>query len=208
MNRRFVGFAAVVCAGLVAAACSSSPSESDNSTTTTTHHAHHSKQTTTTQATSSTTTSAAAVGSSCPTVTAAAGGTQGAAGTIVGTVTLTNPGPESCVIFGYPTLYRYSASGASEPVNEVHGINIDVGAAAAQPAATVTLTTNQQAEFTYEYSDVPANNGSESTCPTSASMSVGTPGVADTSNQFPLTMSPCSEGQLYVSPIYAASSGN
>jgi hypothetical protein len=202
------GLAAVLCGGILAAACSSSPSGSNDSTKSTSHHPTHSKQTTTTQATSSTTTSAAAVGSSCPTVTATAGGTQGAAGTIVGTVTLTNPGPGSCVIFGYPTLYRYSASGSTVPVDETHGITVNVGGSANQPASTVTLTTGEEAEFTYQYSDVPTNNGNESTCPTSTMMSVGTPGVADTSSQFPLTMSPCSEGQIYVSPIYAASSSN
>jgi len=103
---------------------------------------------------------------------------------------------------GYPTLFRYAANGSSVPVTVVHGITVNLGAPATSPPSTVVLAAGQQAEFTYQYSDVPT--GSETTCATSSSMAVSAPGVANPSAQFPLTMAPCSNGTIDVSPIYSA----
>ncbi|HEY2214237.1 MAG TPA: DUF4232 domain-containing protein [Acidimicrobiales bacterium] len=129
------------------------------------------------------------------------GAAQGAAGTLVGTVTITNPGPSNCTILGYPNLYRYAANGSSVPVTVVHGITLNLGAPATSPPTTVVLTAGQQAEFTYQYEDVPTGN--ETSCATSASMAVSVPGVANRSAQFPLSMDPCNNGTVEVSPIYA-----
>jgi hypothetical protein len=158
---------------------------------------------TTTTSAPVTTTTASSLGTSCPSVTAAASGAQGAAGTQIGTITLTNPGPSSCTIFGYPTLYRYDA-GNSIPVTIVHGLTVNLGPPATSPPSTVILAAGQQAEFTYQYSDVPT--GGETTCATSSSMAISVPGVASPSGQFPLTMAPCNNNTVDVSPVYSAAS--
>jgi Protein of unknown function (DUF4232) len=189
--------------GVVAAACSSSPGTSTSSGTAAAHRGTTTTSTapTPTSAPASTSTSSTAV-AACSSVTATAGATQGAAGTITGTITLTAAGTTPCTIFGYPSLARYAAGGASVPVTVVNGLTVDVPGAATT-SSTVTLTSSQGAAFTYQFSDVPT--GTETQCATSASLTVTTPGAASASPQFPLTMAPCDNGTVRVSPVYAAS---
>ena len=202
--RRALGVtAALVCAGLIAAACSSSPG---SHTTTTTAHSH--KTTTTTSTTSvppttaSTTTTAGVT--ACAQVTATTGQTQGAAGTIVGTITMTPVGSATCTMEGYPVLARFSSSGASVPITIVNGLTVNLSGPPTQPPAVVTLTSGQQAEFTFEYNDVVTGN--ETSCATSTTVTVTPPGASVASAQVPLTMAPCNNATVEVSPVYAASS--
>jgi hypothetical protein len=199
--------AALACAGLIAAACSSSPG-SHTSTGTTGDGGSHGT-TTTTKSTSVTSTTAGAGGTTtstgiaaCAQVTASPGQSQGAAGTIVGTITLTPVGSATCTMEGYPALARFSASGATVPITVVDGLTVNLSGPPTQPPSEVTLTSGQQAEFTFEYSDVVTGN--ETSCASSTAVTVTPPGAATPSAQAPLTMAPCNNGTVEVSPVYAA----
>lgn len=189
----------VVGAGLLAAACSS------NAPSTTTTTAVHRTTTTTsvapTTASTTTTTGLAA----CAQVSVTPGQTQGAAGTIIGTVTVALVGTGTCTIDGYPNLTRYDASGSIVPTTLVHGLTVNLSGPPSQPPSLVTLTSTQQAEFTFQYSDVVT--GSETSCAVSSTLSVTTPGAASPSTPVPLTISACHNGTVDVSPVYAATAG-
>ena len=204
MRRTLRVAAALVCAGLIAAACSSSKPGSHTSTGTT--GGSHGT-TTTTQTTSVPTTTAAPTTTTgitaCAQVTATPGQTQGAAGTIVGTITLTPVGSATCTMEGYPVLTRYSSGGATVPITMVNGLTVNLSGPPTQPPSVVTLRAGQQAEFTFQYSDVVT--GSETSCASSTSVSVTPPGASTASAQVPLTMAPCNNGTVNVSPVYAAS---
>jgi hypothetical protein len=136
-------------------------------------------------------------------VSAVAGQGQGAAGTITGTVTVTNTGSSPCTANGYPTLALASGSGAPLTVTMVSGLSVDVSAAANAPPAAVTLAPSGTAQFAYQFSDVPV--GSETSCPSSESASVTMPGATTTSSSFALSIDPCGNGTIHVSPIYKTS---
>ena len=199
MTRALRVLAVVLCAGIIGAACSS-----NNGTHTTSSTApHHSTTTTasTVPTTASTTTSTTGIGA-CAQVSASQPNTQGAAGTIVGTITLTEVGTGTCTIDGYPTLTRFNASGTSVPTTLVHGLTIDESGPPSQPPAVVTLTPTQQAEFTFQYSDVVT--GTETSCATSTTLSVITPGATSASVPLALQINACNSGTVNVSAIYAA----
>lgn len=202
MRRALRVSAALVCAGLIGAACSSKPAPH---TTTSTTGSHKTTTTTTTTGvpptTASTTTSTTGIGA-CAQVTATPGQTQGAAGTIVGTITLAAVGGATCTMEGYPALARFSATGAAVPTTVVDGLTVNLSGPPTQPPSVVTLTSTQQAEFTFEYSDV--TTGTETSCATSTTLSVTPPGAKAPSSPVPLTMAPCSNGTIEVSPVYAA----
>jgi hypothetical protein len=196
--------AALVCAGLVGAACSSKPGPRTTTSTTSTTGAHKTTTTTTGVAptTASTTTSTTGIGA-CAQVTATPGQAQGAAGTIVGTITLAAVGSATCTMEGYPALARFSATGAAVATTVVDGLTVNLSGPPTQPPSVVTLTSTQEAEFTFEYSDVPT--GTETTCANSTTLSVTPPGATVASTPAPLTMAPCNNGTIEVSPVYAAS---
>jgi hypothetical protein len=128
--------------------------------------------------------------------------TQGAAGTIVGMITLTEVGTGTCTIDGYPTLTRFNASGTAVQTTMVHGLTINVSGPPSQPPAVVTLTPTQQAEFTFQYSDVVT--GTETSCATSTTLSITTPGATSASTPLALPINACNSGTVDVSAIYAA----
>jgi hypothetical protein len=195
--------AAVVGAGIIAAACSSSPG-THTGTGTTAPHRHHPATTSTTAVAPTTASSTTTTGiGPCAQVTATPGQTQGAAGTIVGTITLAEVGTGTCTMIGYPALSRFTSTGATVPTAVVHGLTINLSGPPAQPPALVTLTATQQAEFTFQYSDVVT--GSETSCVTSATLSVTPPGATTASAPVPLVVSACNSGTINVSPVYAAS---
>ncbi len=204
MRRAWLVAAALVGVGLAAAACSSSPGSPTSTGTTGGSH----RTTTTTQSTSVTTTTVAANATSttgvaaCAQVTATPGQSQGAAGTIVGTITLAPVGTATCTMEGYPALARFSSSGATVPITVVNGLTVNLSGPPTQPPSVVTLSSGQQAEFTFEYSDVPTGNQTQ--CAGSATVTVTPPGATTASAQVPLTMAPCNNGTVEVSPVYAA----
>lgn len=194
--------ATLVCGGLVAAACSSgTPSTTTTTTTTTVHRTTTTTGVTPTTARTTTTTGIAP----CTQVSVTPGQTQGAAGTIIGTVTLAAVGTASCTTEGYPNLTRYSSSGSVVPTTVVQGLTMHLAGPPSQPPALVTLTSSQRAEFTFQYSDVVT--GSETSCAVSSTLSVTTPGATSPSSPVPLSIAACNNGTVDVSPIYAATSG-
>jgi hypothetical protein len=197
--------AALLCAGLIAAACSSSKPGSHTTTGTTGgSHATTTTQTTTavTPTTPGTTTTTAAGIAACAQVTATTGQSQGAAGTIVGTITLASVGSATCTMKGYPVLTRYGSGGATVPITIVNGLTVNLSGPPTQPPSLVTLSSGQQAEFTYAYSDVVT--GAETSCASSTTVSVTPPGASTASARVPLTMAPCNNATVQVSPVYAA----
>ncbi|HEX3793712.1 MAG TPA: DUF4232 domain-containing protein [Acidimicrobiales bacterium] len=198
--------AGLLAVAALAAACSSSGGHHGSGTKTPQGTQTTASTTTSTLPTSVlTTTTTAAPSTACALVSGVAGQTQGAAGTIVGTVTLSPVGVSTCTLVGYPTLIRYSSTGAVVPVHVVDGLTVNLSGPATQPAAQVTLTASQPAEFTFQYSDV--QTGSETTCAASSTLAVVTPGQTKGSAPFALAMSPCSGGTVEVSPFYAATAG-
>jgi hypothetical protein len=203
LRRDLFVLGAVLCAGVIASACSSSPGP-HTATGTTTHTKGSNTTTPTTSVaptTASTTTSTTGIGP-CAQVTATPAQGQGAAGTIVGTVTLAPIGSGTCTMEGYPALARFSATGAAVPVTVVNGLTVNLSGPATQPPSLITLTPGQKAEFTFQYSDVPT--GSETSCTSSSTLSVTTPGATSASTPVPLTMAPCNNATVDVSPVYAA----
>jgi hypothetical protein len=200
VNERRWALAVLAGAALVLAACSSSPSKPAGSTSTTTTVAHHASSTTSTTAApaSSTTTSAAAT--SCS-IKGASGQGQGAAGTITGTIVVTNVGSAPCTVNGYPTMALTSGSGAPLTVTIVDGLTVSISPPANAGPSSVTIPANGTAQFAYQYSDVPT--GAETSCPSSEAASVTLPNGAGTSAGFAFTASPCDNGTIHVSPVYA-----
>jgi hypothetical protein len=193
--------AALAGVALFFAACSNSSSPSASSTTTTAaHHPSDRTTTTTTAAASSSTTSTSAAVASCS-IKGASGQGQGAAGTITGTIELTNAGSSPCTVNGYPTLSLYSGSGAPLTVTIVNGLTVNVSTAANAGPSSVTIAAGGTAQLAYQYSDVPT--GAQTSCPESEAASVTLPNGGGSSPSFPLTMSPCNNGTVYVSPVYA-----
>ncbi len=186
---------------MILAACSSSPSKSASSTSTSTTTGHHntaSTTSTTAAPASSTTTSAAAT--SCS-IKGASGQGQGAAGTITGTIIVTNVGSTPCTVNGYPTMALTSGSGAPLTVTIVDGLTVSVSPQANAGPSPVTIAANGTAQFAYQYSDVPT--GAETSCPSSEAASVTLPNGGGSSPSFAFTASPCNNGTIHVSPVYA-----
>ncbi len=205
MTARRWALAVLAGAGFVLAACGGSGTPA--TTTTTTHHRAVTSTTvsttTTTVAPTSTTTSSTAAPAACS-IKGAQGQGQGAAGTITGTVIVTNVSAAACTVNGYPTLHLYSGTLAPLTVTQVNGLTVHVSQAANAPPSSVTLAANGgTAQFAYQYSDVPS--GSETTCPQSEAASVTLPDGGVSSPTFQLSLQPCDNGTVYVSPLYAAS---
>jgi hypothetical protein len=190
-------------ASVVLAACSSSPSTPKHVTTTTRAATSTTASTTTTTATAATTTSTSAAATGCNHITASPGQGQGAAGTITGTVTVTNAGTAACTINGYPTMALFSGSGAPLTVTMVNGLSVSISSAANGPPTSFSLAPSSTAQFAYQFSDVPT--GSQTSCATSQSASVTMPGATTSSPPFQLAIGPCGNGTIKVSPVYSGS---
>jgi hypothetical protein len=194
--------AALAGAGLCLAACGSGPSQKE-STTTTQHATTSSSSTTSSTSGGSTTSSTAATAPACSHISASAGQSQGAAGTITGVVTVTNTGAMPCTVDGYPTMGLYSGSGAPLTVTMVNGLTLSVSPQASAPASSVTIAPSSTAQFAYQFSDVPV--GAETSCPTSEQATTTMPGTSTSSGYFALSIDPCGNGTIRVSPLYKTS---
>jgi hypothetical protein len=196
--------AALAGASLCLAACSNSPSPNDATTTSTTaHHATTSASTTTSTSRASTTSSTAAGVPACNHISASTGQSQGAAGTITGVVTVKNTGSTPCSANGYPTIALYSGSGAPLTVTMVNGLTVSVTPQASAPPSSVTIAPSSTAQYAYQFSDVPV--GAETSCPTSEQATTTMPGASGSSGYFALSIDPCNNGTIRVSPVYAVS---
>ena len=148
-----------------------------------------------------TTTSAAST--ACNHITASAGQSQGAAGTITGVITVTNTGTSTCTANGYPRVALFSGSSAPLTVTMVNGLSVTLSPPANGAPSPVAVAPSSTAQFAYQYSDVPS--GSETSCPTSETAAVTLPGATMSSSLFRLSIAPCSNGTIRVSPVYPSS---
>jgi hypothetical protein len=195
--------AALAGVALFAAACSNSNTPA-TTTTTTSHHQSvttSSSTTSTSAPPSTTTTSGSATTTACTKVTASPGQSQGAAGTITGTITVTNAGPTACTANGYPVIALMSGSGAPITVTMVNGLSVDVSPQASAGPSAVSIAPSSTAQFAYQFSDVPVGN--ETGCPESEAASVTMPGASTASPSFSLQIAPCGNGTIRVSPVYS-----
>ena len=195
MTSRRWALALLACAGGVLASCSSNSAPNATTTTTT------SSSTTTTS--SSTTTSTTAASSACNHITATTGESSGAAGTITGTINVTNTGGAPCTVDGYPKIALFSSAGTPMTVTMVNGLTVNVTPqSGAQPVA-FPLAASASAQFAYQYSDVPVGN--ETGCPSSAKATVTMPSATTPSPMFAFAIAPCNHGTIRVSAVYATS---
>ncbi len=178
------------------------------------HHATTSTTTTTTSTSTTTiaqstttTTLASANGSTCQgsDFSGAGGLSQGAAGTIYTSFTLTKSTPGSCTLNGWPVISLANQAGAALAE---HTIRIPspgnpgnfLTPAANRAPTTLTLTQGSTTSFSVSFSDV--TTGTQA-CPTVAVVRVGT-GVGTSTTPIALTypLEPCNAGTLNVSPFY------
>ncbi len=201
-HSRLIGLAAaVVLGGAVLGACSSNSSTTSTTGATTTSGASSSTTTSTTPSGSTSTTAGAARCASAA-LSGSVVGSSGAAGTIETTVALKSTASVPCVLSGYPGLQMLNASGGSLPTKVVR--KGSYGFTAMAPT-TVTLTSGQSAYFNIGLSDVPT--GSETSCPTSASLEVTPPNATD-HLVVTAALAPCSAGTLVVSPVFLSTGAN
>ncbi len=189
----------VVVGGCAMAACSSSPTTS-STTSSTSRPAPTTSSTTASSTTASPTTSSTSAGTArCVTaaLTGSVVGSNGAAGTIETTVALKSTAGTTCVLGGYPGLLLLSSTGAALPTTVVRKGNFTF---TSMTPATVTLAPGQSTYFNIGYSDVPV--GSETNCPSSASLEVTPPNATD-HLVIAATMAPCGGGTMVVSPVFA-----
>lgn len=128
-------------------------------------------------------------------------GSSGAAGTIETTVALKSTAPTPCTLGGYPGLQMLTAAGAGLTTTVVRKGSYSFTAMA---PTTVALAPGQSVYFNIGFSDVPS--GSESFCPTSASLEVTPPNATD-HLVLAATLAPCSSGTLVVSPLFLSTGG-
>jgi hypothetical protein len=128
------------------------------------------------------------------------GPTQGAAGTITGSVVLSSAGGAPCSLSGYPTVSLFAANGTSLVVTVIDGLSVNISAAANGAPKPVTLSPTSKLEFTYQYSDVPT--GSQTSCPQSSTASASLPSGLGTTPHFVMAIAPCNNGTIRVSPLY------
>jgi hypothetical protein len=201
VSSRLRALALLAGAGIALAACSDN-SPTPSTTTTTHHHATTTTTSASTTTTSASTTSSTAAMPACNRMSAAASQGQGAAGTITGFITVTNTGSSTCTTLGYPTMALYGSTGSAVTTTIVDGLSVNVSPQANGTPSTVSIAPGAKAQFAYQYSDVPTGN--ETSCPTSVSASVTVPGATTASPNFPLSIAPCNNGTIRVSPIYAS----
>ena len=201
MNVRGWVVAVVVVLGAVGlSACSSGSSSSPttNATTTTTRAGTSGTGSTSTTAPSTTTTAFGPPQCATNALSVGISGSSGAAGTIETTIGLKSTAAQPCVLNGYPGLGLLASDGSSLPTNVVRKGSYSFTAMA---PTTVTLTAGESAYFNIGYSDVPV--GSETSCPTSASLEV-TPPNSVTHLTFSAALAPCGGGTMAVSPVFLA----
>jgi hypothetical protein len=207
--RTWAGAGAVVAAVLVGGSALSACSSNSSSTSSTTKGPTTTGASPTTRASTTTspgapTTSTAAGPAQCATsaLTGSVVGSSGAAGTIESTVALKYTGSASCTLAGYPGMQMIAASGASLPTVVVRKGTYPFTAMA---PATVALGPGQSAYFNVGYSDVPT--GSETSCPTSASVQVTPPNAFD-HLVMTAAFGACNGGTLVVSPVFLSTGAN
>jgi uncharacterized protein DUF4232 len=183
----------------------------DTSTTTTT-----TTSTTTTTAQSTTTTTSTLASSTCSgsSFSGAYNEGQGAAGTVYASVTLTKTTPGTCTVDGWPIITLQDKLGGLLTVTPIDvpkagngfqfltGTASDLTSAANRAPSLVTLAQNQSVTFALAYSDVAVGTAA---CGNGVTMSVQFAANGATVGLTPPSpIQPCDNGQIWLSPFYAA----
>ncbi len=116
------------------------------------------------------------------------------------TISFRNISSSTCVLGGYPGAQMLDAQGAQLPTTVVRGGSYSF---TNLPRSTVTLATGASAYFNLGYSDVPS--GSATSCPSAAQLIV-TPPAAFDHGTIAVTMAPCDNGTIVVSPVFGPGS--
>ncbi|MGO9029498.1 MAG: DUF4232 domain-containing protein [Acidimicrobiales bacterium] len=200
MTRRVGMLIGLLCVGgSLLTACSSGSASSSTTTTAPATTSTRSPAPSTTSAPATTTTTGSGGPTQCATATLTASvyGSSGAAGTIETTVALTSSAATACTLAGYPGLQMLSSTGALLPTNVVRGGSYQFTTMA---PTSVTVAPGQAVYFNMGYSDVPS--GAQTSCPSSATLHV-TPPNSYTSVSLSAQLSPCDNGSITVSPVFA-----
>jgi hypothetical protein len=192
---RLIGLAVATLGGVLLGACSSNAAPPSTTGATTTSGAS-SSTTTSTAPPASTSTTVGIARCATSALSGSVSGSSGAAGTIETTVALKSTAPTPCTLGGYPGLQMLNSAGTGLATTVVRKGSYSFTAMA---PTTVTLATGQSAYFNIGFSDVPS--GSETSCPTSASLEVTPPNATD-HLVVAATLAPCSSGTLVVSPLF------
>jgi hypothetical protein len=121
---------------------------------------------------------------------------EGAAGTILDVLQLTNISASTCILNGYVTVHMLDAVDAPMPTVDIPGGGIFANWPGPSPVA---LAPGASAPFGIAWSDVPT--GSETTCPQASSLNVTPPGQTDPLNIALPSLAPCNAGRINVGPL-------
>ena len=140
---------------------------------------------------------------------------QGAAGTVYASVTLTKTTPGSCTVDGWPLVTLQNKLGGLVAVTPIDvpkagngfqfltGTASDLTSAANHAPSALSLTQSQSVTFALAYSDVTVGTQA---CGNGVSMSVQFATDGSTVGLTPPSpIQPCDNGQIWLSPFYAAS---
>jgi Protein of unknown function (DUF4232) len=146
-----------------------------------------------------TSTTVAAVACEASNLHAALAGSEGAAGTIELTFSLTNAAGTSCAMNGYPDVQLLDSTGSSmaTTVNRGGGLAFEN-----VPASTVSLAPGRSAYFNLGYSDVTV--GTETGCPAASQVRITPPGSMSSAVVPVSDLDACGGGAVHVSPVFAS----
>jgi Protein of unknown function (DUF4232) len=122
---------------------------------------------------------------------------EGAAGTILDTLQLTNTSTVTCTVQGYVTVHMFNAGGIDVTTKDVPG-----GSILSRPPDpdAIALAPGQSSPFGIAWSDVPVGN--ETSCPAAAMLGVTPPGDF-VELPVALELAPCGGGTVNVGALRA-----
>jgi Protein of unknown function (DUF4232) len=121
---------------------------------------------------------------------------EGAAGTILDVLALTNTSTAACVLDGYVAVQMLDADGVPMPTVDVPGGGIWTNFAG--PSA-FPLPPGATASFGITWSDV--FTGDETSCPAASTLQVSPPGDIDALEIALPALAPCNSGRINVGPL-------
>ncbi len=126
---------------------------------------------------------------------------EGAAGTILASVTLTKNTAGSCTVKGYPLLTLQDLSGSVLASRTLDSSPVQFPATKAnEPPTLVSVSDGMSINFSLGYSDVPEGN---ETCASVTSLAVQFASGASSVSVTPsYALQPCNNATLWVSPFY------
>ena len=127
---------------------------------------------------------------------------QGAAGTIMSSVTITQKSGAACTIDGWPLITLQDKSGAVLPSTSTHGrpgLQFTDSRANLPPSA-LAMSVGSTATFSFAYTDVQVGT---TACVNAVTMSVQLQAGGSAITVTPAyPLQPCNNGELWISPLY------